>query len=105
MRNTKLKAQRREKWRRWKKFKDSGLPRDYDFYKMERNRLKDMTRSAKIKYERGLMVDMKTNPNLFHGHCRRSLKSRQGVSNVVDGKGKLTETEEEAATALNEYYQ
>ena len=48
---------------------------------------------------------MKTNPNLFHGHCRRSLKTKQGVSNVVDGNGTLTETEEEAANALNIYYQ
>ena len=50
-------------------------------------------------------MDMKTNPNLFHGHCRRLLKTKQGVSNVIDGKGVLTETEEEAANALNAYYQ
>ena len=105
MRNAKLKSQKTEKWRRWKMFKKSGLPRDYDWYKMERNRLKDMTRSAKINYERRLINDMKTNPNLFHGHCRRSLKTKQGVSNVVDGNGSLTETEEEAANALNIYYQ
>ena len=105
MRNAKLKTQRSEKWRRWKRFKESGLPRDYDSYKMERNRLKDMTRSAKIKYEKALIADMKTNPNLFHGHCRRSLKTKQDVANVVDGRGNLTETEEEAAKALNEYYQ
>ena len=43
MRNAKLKSQRAEQWRRWKRFKDSRLPRDYDRYKMERNRLKDMT--------------------------------------------------------------
>ena len=59
---------------------------------------------AKRKYEQRLISDMKTNPNLFHGHCRRSLKTKQGVSNVVDGAGRLTETEEEAATALNRYY-
>ena len=104
MRNAGLKDQRREKWRWWRRFKDSGSPRDYDRYKMERNRLKDRIRMAKIKYERGLITDMKANPNLFHGHCRRSLKTKQGVSNVVDGDGSLTETEEEAAAALNEYY-
>ena len=105
MRSAKLKVQRREKWKRWKKFRTSRLPRDYDAYKMERNRLNDMIRSAKINYEKGLIADMKVNPKLYHGHCRRSLKTKQGVSNVVDGKGNLTQTEEEAAKALNEYYQ
>ena len=78
--------------------------RDYDAYKMERNRLGDMIRSAKSRYECGLIDDMKDNPNLFHGHCRRSLKTKQGVSNVMDGSGRLTETEGEAAAALNTYY-
>ena len=32
------------------------------------------------------------------------MKTKQGVSNVVDGNGRLTETEEEAAMALNTYY-
>ena len=104
MRNAGLKAQRREKWRWWRRFKNSGMPRDYDRYKLERNCLKDKIRSAKMKYERGLIQDMKRNPNLFHGHCRRSLKTKQGVSNVIDGSGNLTKTEEEAAVALNIYY-
>ena len=80
------------------------MPRDYDAYKLERNKLGDMVRSAKANYEKGLITDMKENPNLFHGHCRRSLKTKQGVSNVIDANGKLTETEEEAAAALNTYY-
>ena len=104
MRNAGLKAQRREKWKWWRKFKNSKSPRDYDRYKMERNRLKDRIQSAKIKYEKSLILDMKANPNLFHGHCWRSLKTKQAVSNVVDRDGSLTKTEEEAATALNEYY-
>ena len=104
MRGNCLKKQRTEKWRKWKRYKETGLPRDYDAYKMERNRLGDMIRSAKSRYECGLIDDMKDNPALFHGHCRRSLKTKQGVSNVVDGSGKLTETEEEAAAALNTYY-
>ena len=99
-----IKKQRFLKWKAWKRFKQSDLPRDYDAYKMERNKLGDMIRSAKANYEKGLIADMKENPNLYHGHCRRSLKTKQGVSNVVDADGKLTETEEEAATALNTYY-
>ena len=63
-----------------------------------------MIRTSKANHEKGLIDDMKENPNLFHGHCRRSLKTKQGVSNVIDGNGKLTETEEEAAKALNTYY-
>ena len=63
-----------------------------------------MIRSAKSGYECGLIDDMKDNPNLFHGHCRRSLKTKQGVSNVMDGSGRLTETEGEAAATLNTYY-
>ena len=104
MKGSKLKRQRAAKWRSWKKFKRTGLPLDYDAYKFERNRLRDSIRSAKMSYERRLISDMKSNPSLYHGHCRRTLKTKQGVSNVMDGNGRLTETEEEAATALNDYY-
>ena len=104
MKGAAIKKQRFLKWKTWKRFKQSDLPRDYDAYKMERNKLGDMIRSAKANYEKGLIADMKENPNLFHGHCRQSLKTKQGVSNVIDADGKLTETEEEAATALNTYY-
>ena len=104
MRNAGIKVQRAAKWKSWKTFKRTGLLRDYDAYKYERNRLNDVQRGAKRKYEQRLISEMKENPNLYHGHCRRSLKTKQGVSNVLSGAGKLTETEEEAATALNEYY-
>ena len=75
MRSAKLKSQRLEKWRCWQRFKASGLPRDYDAYKMEQNRLGDMIRTAKVGYEQNLIADMRTHPNLFHGHCQRSLKT------------------------------
>ena len=93
------------KWRSWTRFKSSGLPRDYDGYKHERNKLNDMIREAKRKHEHCLISDMKKNPNLYYGHCRRSLKTKQGVTNVIDRNGKLTETEMETAAALNDYYQ
>ena len=104
MKGASLKQQRKRKWQSWKKFKKSELPRDYDEYKYERNRLNDMIRTKKIEYERRLVTDMKDNPNLYHGHCRRSLKTKQGVSNVINEAGALTETEGEAATALNSYF-
>ena len=104
MKKASIKKQRATKWRSWKTFKQTGLLREYDAYKFERNRLNDMIRTAKIKYEQGLIVGMKENPNLYHVHCRRSLKTKQGVSNVEDGSGKITKTEGEAAAALNVYY-
>ena len=104
MKGSRIKRRREAKWRSWKRFKKTSLLRDYETYKFERNRLNDAIRSAKMGYERRLISGMRDNPNLYHGHCRRSLKTKQGVSNVMDGSGKLTETEEEAATALNSYY-
>ena len=104
MRGSKIKEQRTRRWKCWTRFKSSGLPRDYDAYKVERNRLNDLIRGAKRNHERKLIADMKENPNLYYGHCRRSLKTKQGVTNVIDSGGKLTETEEETARALNLYY-
>ena len=104
MRGSKIKEQRCRRWKSWTKFKDSRLPRDYDAYKLDRNRLNDMVRGAKLKHERSLISDLKQNPNLYYGHCRRSLKTKPGVTNVIDRDGKLTETEEETARALNTYY-
>ena len=104
MRSPKIRTQRTAQWRNWKRFKQTGLPRDYDAYKMERNRLCDMVRSAKAKYEGHLITKMKENPKLYFGHCRRTLKTKQGVTNVVDGAGVMTETEDETASALGTYY-
>ena len=104
MRGTKIKNQRTERWKRWKRFKETGLPRDYDAYKLERNKLNAVIRESKRKYERGLISDLKEKPDLYFSHCRCSIKTKQGVTNVIDGNGKLTETEIETATALNAYY-
>ena len=70
---------------------------------MDRNKLKDLIRESKRKHEKGLISDLKENPNLYYGHCRRSLKTKQGVTNVVDGNGQLTKTEDETGTALGTY--
>ena len=104
MRGAKIKGQRVRRWKCWTTFKETKLPRDYDAYKIERNRLTDLVRAAKRNHEKNLLSEMKDNPNLYFGHCRRSLKTKQGVTNVIKADGKLTETEEETATALNLYY-
>ena len=104
MRSPKIRTQRTAQWRNWKRFRQTGLPRDYDAYKMERNRLGDMVRSAKAKYEGQLVMNMKENPKLYFGHCRRTLKTKQGVTNVVNGDGEMTKTEGETASALGTYY-
>ena len=104
MKCAKIKRQKAKRWRCWTKFRRTGLPRDYDAYKLERNLLNSLIREAKMKYERKLVSDMKDNPNLYHGHCRRSLKTKTGVTNVVDEHGVLTETEDQTSSALNKYY-
>ena len=104
MRSPRIKKQRSRQWQSWKKYRQTRLVRDYDVYKMERNCLGDMVRSAKRNYEKRLIGDMKDNPSLYHGHCRRTLKTKQGVTNVVDSEGVLTKTEEETAEALSGYY-
>ena len=60
-----------------------------------------MVRTARMKYEGQLITAMKESPNLYFGHCRRTLKTKQGVSNVIDGAGVLTVTERETAGALD----
>ena len=104
MRGAKIKKQKVLQWQKWKRFKETDSAIEYDIYKMERNKLGDLIRSAKANYEKKLIGDMKHNPKLYHGHCRRTLKTKQGVTNVVNGNGVLTETEQETVKALNRYY-
>ena len=54
---------------------------------MEGNKLNDMIRGVKMKHARGLIPDLKENLNLYFGHCHRSLNTKQGVTNVIDGNG------------------
>ena len=104
MRSPKIKKQKTVQWQRCKRYKQTESAMDYDAFKMERNKLGDLIRTAKIRYEQNLIGDLKHNPKLYHGHCRRTLKTKQGVTNVVNGEGVLTETEEATAESLNSYY-
>ena len=92
MRSPRIQKQRTSEWQSWRRFKQMGLPHAYGVYKIERNRLCDMVRTAKMKYEGRLIAAMKENPNLYFSHCRRTLKTKQGVTNVINGVGVMTET-------------
>ena len=83
MRGAKIKVQQVKRWRCWKKFKETGFPRDYDAYKVERNISNNLVRDAKRRHEKNLIADLKDNPSLYFGHCRRSLKTKQGVNKFV----------------------
>ena len=68
--DARIKKQRVRRWESWTKFKRTGLPRDYDAYKLERNKLNDVVREAKRKHENNLIADLKENPNLYFCHSQ-----------------------------------
>lgn len=103
--NSAIKKQRRYKKISWNCFRRSGHPRDYDAYKIERNKLTNLIRYRKMTYEQNLISGMKENPSRYHSHCRKSLKSKPGITNVINNEGLLTQSEQETAEALNTFYQ
>jgi len=104
MKNAGIKKQKALRWKKWRTFRRNGFPEDYDAYKMERNRLTQLIRSKKREYERSLILKMKENPSIYHGYCRRNLKTKCGVTNVTNQEGNLTENEKETAEALNKFF-
>ena len=89
MQGARIKKQRVKRWKSWTKFKRTGLPRDYDAYKLEQNKLNDIVREAKQKHERDLIADLKENPNLYFGHsaiCKLPEKNCLCSSDVFSHK-------------------
>ena len=78
------------KWMNAKNTNEEDIARSC--YTKSRNKVKRMLRQAKKRYEKNLCSKAKINPKLFWAHIRRMLKTKSGVSPLLDNENDKAST-------------
>ena len=94
----------RKKHRAWNKYLHTQSQRDYYEYCKVRNKCTKKTRSAKMKYEKNIVMNMKDNPKDFWAYVRQKPNAKSGVSDLRDSQGVLIQNNEEKANLLNDFF-
>ena len=94
----------KKKHRAWNKYIHTQSQRNYSEYCNVRNACTKTTRSAKKKYEKNIVMNMKENPKDFWAYIRQKTKAKSGVSDLKDSQGVLIQDNEEKANLLNDFF-
>ena len=71
----------------FKRFKTTGLPADYNFYKVCRNKAKDVILQARLRYESHIITNMRTNPCCFYSYIRSKKKVKDHIEYLTKSDG------------------
>ena len=71
----------------WRRFRDSGLPNDYDSYKSLRNLCKLRLRQSKKLYETALLDNCATRPKQLFAYINRKSRTPPGIPDLRDSSG------------------
>ena len=89
----------------YKKYRKTKCYHDYEEYKKQNNRTRQTVRKAQAKFEKKLMEEFKENPKAFYGYVRSKQKVKAGISQLERSEGGLTDTDQEAAEILSDFFQ
>ena len=78
--------------------------RDYQDYCKVRNKCTKVTRLAKRKYEKNIVMNMKENLKDLWAYVRQKTKAKSGVSDLKDSTGLLIQDNEAKANLLNDFF-
>ena len=94
----------KKKYQFFKRFQSTKTYHDYENYIKIRNKTKKQIKEAVREYERKICNESKVNAKCFWKHVNSKLKRKTGVPNLNKPDGNLTETDEEKATILNDFF-
>ena len=87
-------------WNRYIRTRDAS---DYRVFAKARNQTRNATRKAVKNFEKTVAAQLKDNPKLFWRYVKSKTKTNPGISDLnVDGR--LTESDEEKAEVLNQFF-
>ena len=95
---------RKKKERLWRRYLLTGRDIDYTEFSRCRNMLRNMTRNLKRTFENGLASKLKKNPKAFWAYVSSKVKTSPGIGTLKVGNGKLAETDQDKAHALNSHF-
>jgi len=89
----------------WTKYRQYSSQRNYARYKQLRNQTVQSVRNDHENYRKKVIRSFKGTPKKFFGYMRSFQTVKQKVSKLLDKKGELSETDQEAAEVLCEFFQ
>ena len=101
------KATRRSMSRRnvaWKKYRELKTEANYTKYKRLRNETNRKVKADQMAYRKKILKSFKGNPKKFYGYMRRVKTVKEKVHQVMNENGQLTNTEEETAQSLGNFF-
>ena len=93
-----------EKHRAFKRYKATNLLIDYNFYKICRNKAKDVIRQARLNYERELIINIKTRPCCFYSYIRSKKKVKDHIEYLIKPDGTKTNNHAESVEVLAQFF-
>jgi len=86
------------------RYRMSKSTKDYQIYAKLRNKVTAQLRSDRKNFESKLANDCKRNSKKLFSYYRSKSKLKTVSTNIVKFDGEMSSTNEEAATALNDYF-
>ena len=94
----------KKKYFLYKRYKESELHYDYQKYIEIRNKTKREIRKSVKEYERKISKESKKNVKGFWKYINLKLKRSTGICNLIKPNGDITQSEEEKANVLNDFF-
>ena len=88
----------------FKKFMKSRSENDYRTYASIRNKTKNVIRKAAVEFEKNIASQAKTDPKKFFKYVSSQVKTRPSIGDLRKKDGTYTETDEDRAELLNDYF-
>jgi hypothetical protein len=102
--NKQAERKMKKKYYHWKRFCETNSGRDHAELKNERNSLRHLTRKLQKEFEKDLIKKLKKDPKAFWRYANSKLKTRSKIADLLKSDGTLTQTEEEQAQVLNDFF-
>ena len=94
----------KKKYHAWKRYTNTKQYGDYLNYVKARNEATKEVRRAKRQFEKRLAKEIKNSPKGFWNYVRSKTKVKSGISDLIKDDGEKTQTDEEKADVLNNFF-
>lgn len=97
-------AKIKKKRHAYQRYLETREGKDYLAYARARNQAKGACRKAVKEHEQAIAKEVKKNPKAFYAYARSKMKTKEGVSDLVDDKGQKVSDDKGKADILNNFF-
>ena len=102
--NRKLLKMWKKKYHAWNRYRNHKTQSNWWEYRRETNKLKKNTRKARMRYEKKIAADSKTNKRAFFRYVNSRLTVRPEITAMKNEQGLLIEDDKEMTDVIGKYF-